>query len=192
MAAASDKPFSIFMLHKPKGVVVTRDDERGRKTVYSMLPPWADGEGWIPCGRLDLDSRGMLLFVRDGKLMDALTRPGACEKVYEVWVRGRVTEAHVAAMLAGVETAVGVLSAVGVEVAGGVGPKSRLMVTLDEGKNRHIRRMVAALVDEATGKQLKVLELKRTWIGPLELDIPSGEWRALTAAEESALRAAVR
>ena len=81
----------LLMLHKPKGCVVTRSDEKGRKTVYSLLPEWAFRENWMPAGRLDLDSRGLLLFSKDGKDVDALTRPGGLLKTYEVWVRGRVT-----------------------------------------------------------------------------------------------------
>ena len=87
----SDSPH-IFVFHKPKGTTVTRSDEWGAKTVYDLLPAWVRDDGWIPVGRLDKETRGLLLFVRDGKLMDALSRPGAHEKVYEAWVRGRVTE----------------------------------------------------------------------------------------------------
>ena len=86
---------TLLMLHKPKGYVVTRSDERGRKTVYDLLPEWALRDGWMPVGRLDLDSRGLLLFALDGRVLDAVTRPGRILKTYEVWVRGRVTDEHV-------------------------------------------------------------------------------------------------
>lgn len=171
----------VFMFHKPRGVVVTRHDERGRRTVYDLLPAWA--ADWKAVGRLDLDSRGLLLFVQDGKLQEALARPGAHDKVYEVWVRGRVTPEHVSHMLRGVKTAKGTLRAKAIELKGGAGPKSRALVTLDEGKNRHIRRMFEALKDPQTGTSLKVLELKRVSFGPITLDIPSGHWRWLTDAE---------
>ena len=92
----------LLMLHKPKGYVVTRSDEKGRKTVYDLLPDWARREGWMPAGRLDLDSRGLLLFSREGKILDALTRPGHLDKTYEVLVRGLVTPEHVARALAAV------------------------------------------------------------------------------------------
>jgi len=191
----------ILAHHKPKGVVVTADDERGRATVFDTMPVEYRGVGvgvtgdgpsaWLAVGRLDMDSKGLLLFVRDGRLMDALTRPGSCQKEYEVWVRGTVTEAHVAAMVRGVDSPVGVLRAVSVVLAGGVGPKSRVRITLDEGKNRHIRRMVAALKDDKTGVALKVLELKRVRIGPLALDLPSGGWRLLTDDEVRGLLASI-
>jgi 23S rRNA pseudouridine2605 synthase len=178
----------LLVLNKPKGYVVTRSDEKGRKTVYALLPEWALAEGWNPVGRLDLDSKGMLLFTREGRLADALTRPGGCVKTYEVWVRGRVTEEHVAAMRRGVMTAAGMLKACGVELKGGVGPKSRLEVRLDEGKNRHIRRLLGALKDPRTGTPLKVLELKRAQIGGVRLDVKAGEWRFLTEEEERCVR----
>ena len=182
------EPSAIFLFHKPKGVTVTRNDERGAKTVYDVLPAWVREQGWIPVGRLDKDTRGLLLFVRDGKLMDALSRPGAHAKIYEVWVRGRVTEAHAAALLNGVQTPLGEMRASDVELKGGVGPKSRVLVTLEEGKNRQIRRLFAALKDEK-GRAMKVLDLKRVQFGPLKLDVPSGQWRWLTSLECAGLPA---
>ena len=175
------------MLHKPKGVVVTRRDERGRRTVYDLLPDWALAESWVPVGRLDQDSTGLLLFVKEGELVERLTRPGACPKTYEVWVRGRVTEEHLEAIRGGIPSPVGLLTAIGVERLGGAGPKSRLRVTLDEGKNRHIRRLFGALRDPKFGTPLKVVELRRTHIGTLALDVPSGGWRFLSGEETGVL-----
>ena len=180
-------PARLWMLHKPRGVVVSRSDEHGRKTVYDILPAWVHDDGWQPVGRLDRDSRGLLLFTREGQLVERLTRPGGLLKVYEVEVRGRVTPEHLAAIQLGVETAIGPLSARSVEVLGTVGPRTRLRVTLDEGKNRHLRRLFGALEDPQHGTPLKVLELKRTAIGPLTLDLPSGGFRPLTPAEEAGL-----
>ncbi len=177
----------ILMLHKPKGAVVTRRDERGRMTVYGLLPDWALADGWVPVGRLDQDSTGLLLFVKEGALVEALTRPGACPKTYEVWVRGRVTEEHLAAIRRGIPSPVGLLTATSIVLLGGAGPKSRLRVTLDEGKNRHIRRLFGALRDPKFGTPLKVVELKRTHIGSLTLDLPSGGWRFLDECEAKTL-----
>ncbi|MBM4033225.1 MAG: rRNA pseudouridine synthase [Planctomycetes bacterium] len=173
----------VLMLHKPKSVVVTRRDERGRRTVYDLLPDWALAEGWVPVGRLDRESTGLLLFVKEGELVERLTQPGACPKTYEVWVRGRVTEEHLAAIRRGIASPVGPLRAMSVERLGGAGPKSRLRVTLDEGKNRHIRRLFGALRDPKFGTPLKVVELRRTHIGRLALDVPSGTWRFLEERE---------
>ena len=178
---------TLLMLHKPKGYVVTLSDELSRKTVYELLPDWARRDGWVPAGRLDLDSKGLLLFSKGGGDVDALTRPGRLAKTYEVWVRGKVTAEHIAQALAGVETPEGLCRAKSVELLGGAGPKTRLKVVLEEGKNRHIRRLFGALKDPKFGTPLKVLGLKRTAVGDLVLDVPSGEWRFLTAKEASRL-----
>lgn len=167
----------LFMFHKPRGCVVTRSDERGLGT-----------GGWAPVGRLDLDSRGLLLFTREGALVEALTGPGSPPKTYGVWVRGRVTAEHLARVTLGVETPVGTLACLSCEPRGGAGAKTRLEVVLDEGRNRHIRRLFGALADPERGTPLKVLELKRAAVGEVVLYIPSGGWRPLTAAEERSLR----
>ncbi len=177
----------ILMFHKPKGCTVTANDELGRSTVYDRLPAWVRSDRWVPVGRLDRDSRGLLLFVREGRLMDLLTRPGAVQKSYEVWVRGAVQPGHVARAIAGVTTPVGELRCREVEVLGMAGGKTRLRVVLEEGKNRHLRRLFGALRDERHGTPLKVTDLKRTRVGALALDVPSGAWRFLTPEEEDAL-----
>lgn len=178
----------LLMLNKPKGYVVTRSDEKGRKTVYDLLPEWAYTEGWMPVGRLDLDSKGLLLFTQDGKLAERLTRPGSCHKVYEVWVRGHVTKEQTGEMVKGIIAEGELVKAINVKIKGGAGPKTRLEVELDEGKNRHIRRMFGALKDPKFGTPLKVLELKRIQIGGLKLDVESGKWRFLNPSEESSLK----
>ncbi|HEY5039655.1 MAG TPA: hypothetical protein VIJ93_11330, partial [bacterium] len=89
--------------------------------------------------------------------------------------------------LRGVESPVGVLLAKAVEIQGEAGPQTLVRVVLDEGKNRHIRRMFAGLKDLKVNKPLKVLELKRTFFGPVSLDIEPGAWRFLTDAETEAL-----
>lgn len=166
---------------------MTRSDELGRRTVFEVLPAWVLADGWKPVGRLDLDSRGLLLFVRDGKLQERLARPGAHTKVYEVWVRGRVLDAQVAQLLQGVNTGQGVMRADAIAIKGGAGPKTRALVTLSEGRNRQLRRMFGALKDGSTGRPLKVLEIKRIAFGPLSLDVPSGKWRWLTPDEIATL-----
>jgi len=177
----------LLALHKPKGYLVTRSDDLGRKTVYDLLPEWAYSKGWMPVGRLDLDSKGLLLFTRDGQISHILTTPGSCRKVYEIWVRGHVTEAHIAEAKRGVESKHGLLKALVVEKIGMGGAKTKLRVIIDEGKNRHFRRLFGAMQDPKFGTALKVLELKRVSIGGLTLDIPSGAWRYLTIDEEKTL-----
>jgi len=177
----------LLALNKPKGYVVTRSDERGRKTVYDLLPDWVFDDGWMPIGRLDLESKGLLLFTTDGKIGHMLTKPKSCRKVYEIWVRGHVTEEHIAEAKRGVESKHGLLKALVVEKIGMGGAKTKLKVVIDEGKNRHIRRLFGAMKDQKFGTPLKVLELKRVSIGSFELDIESATWRYLLVEEERVL-----
>ncbi|MGC8762246.1 MAG: pseudouridine synthase [Acidobacteriota bacterium] len=177
----------ILLFHKPKGVVVTTRDERGRRTVFDLLPPWVREEGYVPVGRLDRDSRGLLLFVKDRRLVEELGAPGRHGKTYEVWVRGRVTAEHLEDARRGVESPVGLLRVRSAEVLKTAGPKTLLRVVLGEGRNRHIRRLFGALRDPLHGTPLKVMDLKRTGFGPLSLDLPSGAWRFLRREEAERL-----
>lgn len=175
------------MLNKPKGFIVTRSDERGRKTVYNLLPSFAIQQNWMPIGRLDKDSRGLILFTRNGLLSDLLTKPGKCVKVYELWVRGQLNEKHCQQAIEGVPTGCGVLRVKKIERLGGSGPKTRVRVELDEGKNRHLRRIFGALKDPVFNSSLKVQDLKRIQIGSIKLDTESSKWRFLTHDEEQDL-----
>ncbi len=175
------------MFHKPKSVIVTLSDEKNRKTVYDILPGFVFEDGWMPVGRLDKDSRGLLLFTREGGLINRLTKPGRCAKIYEVWIRGRITKEQLRQTLQGVKTTIGILRLERVEISGYAGPKTRLLVELSEGKNRHIRRVFGALHDMQYQTPLKVLDLKRIQIGSVKLDIPSSRWRFLTNKEEKSL-----
>ncbi len=177
----------LLALNKPKGYVVTRSDELGRKTVYDLLPDWVFNDGWMPIGRLDLESKGLLLFTTNGKVGDALTNPGNCIKVYEIWVRGYVTDQHVEAARNGVDSSEGLLKVISIEKLGVGGAKTKLRVGIDEGKNRHIRRLFGALKDPKFGTPLKVLKLKRISIGNFKLDLENSKWRFLLLEEERML-----
>lgn len=177
----------LLALNKPKGYVVTRSDELGRKTVYDLLPDWVFKDGWMPIGRLDLESKGLLLFTTNGKIGDALTKPGNCTKVYEIWVRGHVTDEHIAEAMKGVESPHGLLKALEVEKISVGGAKTKLRVVIDEGKNRHIRRLFGALKDPKFETPLKVLNLNRISIGSFKLNIEIGKWRYLSLEEEKLL-----
>ena len=177
----------LFAMNKPKGYLVTRADDLGRKTVYDLLPNWVFDDQWMPIGRLDLESRGLLLFTRDGKVGNVLTKPGNCIKIYEIWVRGYLTDTHIEQALKGVDSKYGLLKALVVEKIGMGGAKTKIRVQIDEGKNRHIRRLFGALKDPKFGTPLKVLSLTRIRIGNLKLDIESGKWRYLSLEEEKIL-----
>ncbi|WP_419773801.1 pseudouridine synthase [Halarcobacter sp.] len=177
----------LLALNKPKGYVVTRSDERGRKTVYDLLPTWVYENDWMPIGRLDLESKGLLLFTQDGKVGNALTKPGNCNKIYEIWVRGHMTDDHILTAKKGVDSKYGLLKALKVEKIGSGGAKTKLRVQIDEGKNRHIRRLFGSLKDPKFGTPLKVLNLTRVSIGSFKLDLESGKWRYLSLEEEKNL-----
>ena len=179
-----NKKYKILALNKPKGYIVTRSDDLGRKTVYDLLPNWAYNEGWMPIGRLDLDSKGLLLFTTNGQINNTLTKPGGHIKVYDIWVRGHITQNHIDAVKRGIKSKNDILKLLTIEKIGAGGAKTKLRVSINEGKNRHIRRLFGALKDPKFNTPLKVLELKRISIGNFNLDIESGKWRFLSSEEE--------
>jgi 23S rRNA pseudouridine2605 synthase len=177
-------PARFIIFHKPKGYLVTRQDEKARKTVYHLLPPFVFQKRWMPIGRLDKDSRGLLLFSREGALVDFFTKPGNFEKIYEVLIRGKISKEDINRAITGIPTSLGTLTAHRISKRRDIGPKTALEVVLKEGKNRHLRRLFHALKDPKFQTPLKVLDLKRVTVGPFTLDIPSGSWRFSTLEEE--------
>jgi len=186
MTSTPNDSTKLLALNKPKGYIVTRSDERGRKTVYDLLPQWVFDDQWMPIGRLDLESKGLLLFTRDGKVGNVLTKPGNCKKIYEIWVRGHVTDEHIEIARKGVDSIHGLLKAKAEKIGMG-GAKTKLKIELEEGKNRHIRRLFGALKDPKFGTPLKVLSLNRVSIGSFKPSIESGKWRYLNIEEEKEL-----
>ena len=176
-----------ILFHKPKGLLVTTKDEKQRATVYEALPPFLLKDGWVPIGRLDKLSRGLLLFTQDGNLVDLFTQPGICEKCYDIVVRGRVSEENLSDARKGVPSNFGLLKVRHVQKIREIGPKTYLQVILTEGKNRHIRRLFHSFKDPQYQTPLKVVDLKRIRIGTLTLDLPAGNWRYITQPEEKKL-----
>jgi pseudouridine synthase len=173
-----------LMLNKPRGVVTTASDERERETVYDLLPP---DTPWVgPVGRLDKASEGLLLLTNDNDWSAKITDPARyLDKKYHVQVNCVADEAVVAKITrrSGAEdvnsvSAVDDLRAKSARLLRHGDKNSWLEITLDEGKNRQIRRLL-----EATG--VEVLRLVRVSIGPLELgDLKKGASRELTADEK--------
>jgi 23S rRNA pseudouridine2605 synthase len=178
---------NLLALNKPKGYIVTKYDDLNRKTVYNLLPDWVFNDGWMPIWRLDLESKGLLLFTRNGKIGNFLTTPGGCVKIYEIWVRGYVTDEHIETALNWIDTPIGKLKAIMVEKIWNWWAKTKLRVQIDEWKNRHIRRLFWAMKDPKFGTPLKVVNLTRVKIWSLELDIENGKWRYLLEEEENLL-----
>lgn len=167
-------------LNKPRGLVTTRHDPQGRATIYDCLSDPAL-PFLAPVGRLDKASEGLLLLTNDSRWSARLLDPSShVDKTYHVQVRALLDATAVARVAAGViEPDSGdMLNAKRVTLLR-VGSRSSawLEIVLDEGKNRHIRRLLAAL-------DMEVLRLVRVSIGALALGtLAKGEWRMLTAAE---------
>ncbi len=166
-----------FMLNKPRGLVTTARDEQGRDTVYRCFE--GASLGWIaPVGRLDKASEGLLLFTTDPVWANAISDPEhGPGKTYHVQVDRVPAPEELTMLVAGVQSDEGRLSAKSAELLRSGGKRAWLAIVLDEGRNRQIRRMLAAL-------DIGVLRLVRVAIGPLQLgELPKGQWRELTADE---------
>jgi 23S rRNA pseudouridine2605 synthase len=180
-----------LMLNKPRGTVTTASDEKGRQTVYAFLgPEFVKGDQtWIaPVGRLDKASEGLLLLTNDSEWAARVLAPAThLDKTYHVQI-DRVADGAVLESLArGVKAKDGELLRVrNARILRGGGRNSWLEIVLDEGKNRHIRRMLEQF-------EVEVLRLVRVAIGPLTLgQLPKGGVRALNAAEKRAMDQAMQ
>jgi 23S rRNA pseudouridine2605 synthase len=192
-------PAKIYlMMNKPRGVVTTASDERGRKTVYAALGanlttgnknPSRETSPWIaPVGRLDKASEGLLLLTNDSEWGARIATPEThLDKTYHVQVGTVAGEEFVRALVHGVQTNDGEVLRAKQACRLRAGQKNCwLEIVLDEGKNRQIRRMI-----EAMG--VEVLRLVRVAIGPLQLgDLAKGEHRSLTEDDKRMLDRAMR
>jgi 23S rRNA pseudouridine2605 synthase len=170
------------MLNKPRGLVVSASDERGRDTVYSALAQ--AGLPWLgPVGRLDKASEGLLLLSNDTAWAAGITAPAThLDKTYHVQVDRLPDAALLARLCGGVFDQGEHLLARRVELLRAGEKNAWLEIVLDEGRNRHIRRLLAA-------HGVGVLRLVRVAIGSLTLgELAKGQWRHLTADEAGALR----
>ncbi len=182
IAQKNDRKIYI-MLYKPKGVVTTMSDEKGRKSVKDIVDV---GTRVYPIGRLDLNSEGLLLMTNDGELTNAIAHPsGEIKKIYSVTLKGKVENEELDRLRAVRDLDGEKISPVGVELITRNETTSVVQFTLSEGKNREIRRIC-----EKVGVEIK--KLKRIALGPLRLgDLKSGEYRELTSTELRALKNAI-
>jgi 23S rRNA pseudouridine2605 synthase len=166
-----------LMVNKPRGLVTTRDDPQGRGTVYDCLDG-VDVPFVSPVGRLDMASEGLLLMTNDTQWASRLLDPvSGVDKLYHVQIGAVPDEAMLAKLRAGAEIGGEVLKAQSIDVLRSGGRNSWLAVVLDEGRNRHIRRLLEA-------HNVEVLRLIRVAIGRLQLgDLAKGKARHLTAEE---------
>ena len=177
--AATSKIY--LMLNKPRGAVTTASDEKGRQTVYAFLD---SGLPWVaPVGRLDKASEGLLLLTNDSEWAAEILSPAShLKKTYHVQI-DRVADTTLLESLGlGLRTEEGeLLRAVSVRILRGGKRNTWLEIVLDEGRNRHIRRMLGAL-------GVDVLRLVRVAIGPLSLgQLSKGSVRALTDEEKQTI-----
>lgn len=177
------RAFRYLAMNKPRGYVTTASDERGRATVYALLAD-ADLPWLAPVGRLDKASEGLLLFTNDSAWAARITSPDThVHKTYHVQVDGLPDASILARMQAGVEDAGDRLAVRSVRELRRGERNAWLEIVLEEGRNRHIRRLLAAL-------GVNVLRLVRVEIGGVGLGrLEKGGWRWLDPAEVSALRA---
>jgi 23S rRNA pseudouridine2605 synthase len=177
-----------LLMNKPRGLLTTASDEKGRETVYSLLCDAGESLPWVaPVGRLDKASEGLLLLTNDWELGARVAAPEThLEKTYHVQIGMVADEKLAQALRNGVRSEDGgILRALRASVLRSGEKNCWLEITLDEGKNRQIRRMLAAL-------GVEVLRLVRVAIGPLRLGtLAKGAYRPLTTEEKLAVQRAL-
>jgi len=163
-------------LFKPKGYLCTHADQQGRARTIDLIPP-SFGRLFL-IGRLDKDSEGLILLTNDGALSERLTHPRyGVPKVYRVQVAGELTDAGIRQLREGVHLAEGFAKVENVIIKGRHKQSTILEMTLSEGMNREVRRLLARIGH-------KVLTLIRVAVGPVKLGkLTPGEWRKLTQSE---------
>ena len=167
-------------LHKPRGYICSRRDPERRRTIGELLPKEWDHLHSV--GRLDLDSEGLIFLTNDGEFSLRLTHPRyGARKTYQVTVEGRVPGATLERLRQGVTDNDEKLKAEEARLLFASNSRSVLELVLTEGKNREIRRLLAAL-------SLVIMRLQRVRIGPIKLgELPPGKWRILTEPEIKSL-----
>src|SRR6266481_379317 len=175
-----------LMLNKPRGIVTTASDEKGRDTIYSCL---SAGLPWVaPVGRLDKSSEGLLLLTNDSDWAARISDPNThLDKTYHVQAGALIDETFLERMKKGIRSTNGeVLHAKNARVLRSGQRNTWLEIVLDEGKNRQIRRMLEAV-------DIEVLRLVRVAVGPLVLgDLPKGAFRALSSEEKRIIDRAMK
>lgn len=168
------------MLHKPKGVVCTAKDDKGRKTVLDLVDVKAR---LFPVGRLDYDTEGLLLLTTDGQLAQTLTHPSHhIPKTYVARIFGELSEEEEKSLEKGVLLDGALTQPASVKVVEKDDRTSRIEITIFEGRNRQVRRML-----ESVGKDVEFL--KRVSVGELRLGgLSRGKYRFLTEKEINYLK----
>lgn len=182
MRTNTKKPPRVILYHKPAGEIVSHDDPGGRASVFARLPKLRTGK-WLSVGRLDLNTEGLLIFTTSGDMANRIMHPRyGTEREYAVRVLGEMDEAQRQSLVDGIELEDGVAAFGALDYLGGDGSNRWYRVTLQEGRNREVRRMF-----EAVG--VTVSRLIRTRFGDVVLPrtLRRGRWEELDASLVTAL-----
>ena len=159
------KKLEYYRFYKPSGYITTSDDEKGRKTIYDVIPK--ELSSLKPVGRLDKDSSGLIILTNDGELINQLTHPSIkVSKIYIVSVPGKINQEHVRQMAAGIEIEKGKKAYADIEVLEATNRSTMMQITLYQGMNRQIRKMFEFLGFEV--KSLKRVQHATITIGDLK------------------------
>ncbi|HUH60557.1 MAG TPA: pseudouridine synthase [Candidimonas sp.] len=179
---SASKPPRVILYHKPAGEIVSHDDPEGRATVFARLPKMRVGK-WLSVGRLDLNTEGLLILTTSGDLANRLMHPRyGAEREYAVRVLGELGDEQQASLVNGIELEDGVAQFGSLDYLGGEGSNRWYRATLNEGRNREVRRMF-----EAAG--VTVSRLIRTRFGEVVLprNLRRGRWEELDGSLVMAL-----
>ncbi|MBO1013308.1 rRNA pseudouridine synthase [Achromobacter sp. SD115] len=182
MRVNTKKPPRVILYHKPAGEIVSHDDPGGRASVFARLPKLRTGK-WLSVGRLDLNTEGLLIFTTSGDMANRIMHPRyGTEREYAVRVLGEMDEAQRQSLVDGIELEDGLAAFGALDYLGGDGSNRWYRVTLQEGRNREVRRMF-----EAVG--VTVSRLIRTRFGDVVLPrtLRRGRWEELDASLVTAL-----
>lgn len=182
MRTNTKKPPRVILYHKPAGEIVSHDDPGGRASVFARLPKLRTGK-WLSVGRLDLNTEGLLIFTTSGDMANRIMHPRyGTEREYAVRVLGEMDEAQRQSLVDGIELEDGLAAFGALDYLGGDGSNRWYRVTLQEGRNREVRRMF-----EAVG--VTVSRLIRTRFGDVVLPrtLRRGRWDELDASLVTAL-----
>ncbi|MNX87870.1 Ribosomal large subunit pseudouridine synthase B [compost metagenome] len=182
MRTNTKKPPRVILYHKPAGEIVSHDDPAGRASVFARLPKLRTGK-WLSVGRLDLNTEGLLIFTTSGDMANRIMHPRyGTEREYAVRVLGEMDEAQRQSLVDGIELEDGVAAFGALDYLGGDGSNRWYRVTLQEGRNREVRRMF-----EAVG--VTVSRLIRTRFGDVVLPrtLRRGRWEELDGSLVTAL-----
>ncbi len=168
--------FVYYKLNKPKGYITTVEDEKGRKTVMSLLR----GVHYrvFPVGRLDYDTEGLLLFTNDGEITNILTKPASeVEKTYVATIEGNISKDEINKLSMGVDIGGYVTKPCVVKLLETEEKFAKISITITEGKNRQVRKMLESI-------NKVVVLLRRTQVGEISLGgLSRGEYKALNPKE---------